>query len=105
MLTAKNATLLEDLYDVVQKHRPTSQSEDKMFITNAEFCDIFNCSRVTSYRLRKAGKLPYEQVGNLIKYDYDSLMVAIRTAKATIKWMPKREAVERLSNYRKLIEL
>lgn len=102
---SNSEAILNEICAVVEKHKEVFSTDQKMYLTNAEFCDIFNCSRVTSYRLRKSGNLPYLVDGNQVKYDYDALMLAIKTAKVTIKWMPKMDAIERLTTYRKIMEL
>ena len=102
---SNSEAVLDEICSIVEKHKEGSTTEQRMYITDPEFCDIFKCSRTTAYRLRKSGNLPYIVEGNQVKYDFDALMMAIKTAKITIKWMPKMEAIERLTTYRKIMEL
>ncbi len=41
---------------------------NKVTLTEKEFCDQVGLSRITVWRLRKAGKLSYLQIGGAVKY-------------------------------------
>lgn len=40
----------------------------KKTMTEQEFCQRVGISRLTAYRLRKAGKLPYYRIGSRVLY-------------------------------------
>ncbi len=40
----------------------------KATLTESEFCKIVGISRITAWRLRTSGKLPYCQIGSKILY-------------------------------------
>lgn len=100
-------TLLQALSDLVRKHRGQDplQNNQKIILTDDELSDLFKISKVTLYRFRRDNKLSYQKVGNLVSYYYDDVMVALRTARITIKGMTKPEAIEVLTNYKKIMEL
>jgi predicted DNA-binding transcriptional regulator AlpA len=45
-----------------------SEAINKATMSEAEFCKIVGISRVTAWRMRETGKLPYCRIGNKIVY-------------------------------------
>jgi excisionase family DNA binding protein len=48
--------------------KSNSKAGEKATLTEREFCRRVGISRMTAYRLREAGRLPYCQIGDRILY-------------------------------------
>lgn len=74
--------------------------------TEAELMEALNLSRATLYRARRAGKLPFEYHSNgFIVYPYSAVLLAIKTNKFKVKGLNKLSALERLKEFKSLLEL
>jgi hypothetical protein len=56
---------LEQLQSTLKANEPKPQPD---YITTADFRRLFGISKVTQWKLRKAGKLPYRMIGKSILY-------------------------------------
>lgn len=107
MTTINPEELVDELDALVKRHKLKSGDRDKypLYITNDEFCAIFDISSATAYRWRRTGRITYQVIGNLIRYPYETLLRELKTDRIRIKGLTKVQAVERLTTYKKLLEL
>lgn len=101
--------LLQELTDLVrerlmQKEMQGTDSQPFEF-TNSELIDVLGVSKSTLYRFRREEKLKYKKQGNQISYDYKDLMDAIQDGRIKIKGLTKLSAMEKITNYKKLVQL
>ena len=101
--------LLQELTDLVrerlmQKEMQGTNSQPFEF-TNSELIDVLGVSKSTLYRFRREEKLKYKKQGNQISYDYKDLMDAIQDGRIKIKGLTKLSAMEKITNYKKLVQL
>lgn len=101
--------LLQELTDLVrerlmQKEMQVADSQPFEF-TNSELIDVLGVSKSTLYRFRREEKLKYKKQGNQISYDYKDLMDAIQDGRIKIKGLTKLSAMEKITNYKKLVQL
>ncbi|WP_288966931.1 helix-turn-helix domain-containing protein [uncultured Porphyromonas sp.] len=101
--------LLQELTDLVrerlmQKEMQGADSQPFEF-TNSELIDVLGVSKSTLYRFRREEKLKYKKQGNQISYDYKDLMDAIQDGRIKIKGLTKLSAMEKITNYKKLVQL
>lgn len=101
--------LLQELTDLVrerlvQKEMQGDSSQPFEF-TNSELIEVLGVSKSTLYRFRREEKLKYKKQGNQISYDYKDLMDAIQDGRIKIKGLTKLSAMEKITNYKKLVEL
>lgn len=101
--------LLQELTDLVrerlvQKEMRGASSQPFEF-TNSELIEVLGVSKSTLYRFRREEKLKYKKQGNQISYDYKDLMDAIQDGRIKIKGLTKLSAMEKITNYKKLVEL
>lgn len=101
--------LLQELTDLVrerlmQKEMQGTSSQPFEFST-AELIEVLGVSKSTLYRFRREEKLKYKKLGNQISYDYKDLMDAIQDGRIKIKGLTKLTAMEKITNYKKLVEL
>lgn len=101
--------LLQELTDLVrerlvQKEMQGASSQPFEF-TNYELIEVLGVSKSTLYRFRREEKLKYKKQGNQISYDYKDLMDAIQDGRIKIKGLTKLSAMEKITNYKKLVEL
>lgn len=101
--------LLQELTDLVrerlmQKEMQGTDSQPFEF-TNSELIDVLGVSKSTLYRFRGEEKLKYKKQGNQISYDYKDLMDAIQDGRIKIKGLTKLSAMEKITNYKKLVQL
>lgn len=86
--------------------RSRTGEEEPLMIQDEDLQKIFQISRTTLYRARSKGALPYSIVrGNLVMYDYDAVLLAVKTGRFKVKNLSCIEAVERLETYKKLLSL
>lgn len=78
---------------------------EDMRLSNDELCDLFHISKVTLYRMRRDGVLAYHKKGKAITYDYEAVMLSLRTCRMKVKGMTKLQAIETLQNYKTICEL
>lgn len=99
---------LQELSELLQERQRKLEEEERrdhpFFFSNTELKQMLGLSKSTLYRYRRENKLRYHKEGNSITYDYDELMTAIQEARIRIKGMTKLQAMEKLTNYKKLVE-
>jgi predicted DNA-binding transcriptional regulator AlpA len=65
-LTAK----LDNLETILRNEKTENENE---YLTPAEFAVKFGISKVTQWKLRKSGKLPYRTIGKTVLYRLDEI--------------------------------
>ena len=100
-------SLMQELSLLVSKYKGSEPLKDNetIILTDDELSDLFKISKVTLYRYRRSGNLPYQKVGNVVTYRYDDVMLSLRTSRLSIKGMTKPQAIEHLTNYKKMMQL
>lgn len=101
--------LLQELTDLVrerlmQKEMQEASTQPFEF-SNAELIEVLGVSKSTLYRFRREEKLKYRKQGNQISYDYKDLIEALQDGRIKIKGLTKLSAMEKITNYKKLVEL
>jgi excisionase family DNA binding protein len=65
-LTAK----LDNLETILRNEKTENENE---YLTPKEFAEMFGISKVTQWKLRKAGKLPYRMIGKSVLYSLSEI--------------------------------
>lgn len=80
--------------------RPISS---KVSFSESELMEALDVSRATLYRARKNGLLPFRTLENgAIEYDYDTVLLALKTNRFRIAKIDKAEAISKLTDFKNI---
>ena len=103
MIPTKNNEALFEQFNAYMEGR---DKNFELLLTDQELQTIFGISRMTLYRARRSGKLPYENgFGGQIVYRFENVLLAVKTNRFMIRGLTKFDAIERLETFKKILEL
>ena len=79
--TFNKEELKQLIEDAVYKANCTQPKLEYNIITEKELSERLNITKVTLHKYRKQGKIPFSQVGRIIRYDYKEVMETIKFKK------------------------
>lgn len=103
MKPSKNNEILFEEFNAYMEGR---QKEFQLLLTDQELQTILSTSRMTLYRARRDGRLPFETwYGGQILYRFENVVFAIKTNRFMIRGLSKYDAIERLETYKKMLQI
>ena len=79
--TFNKEELKQLIEDAVYKANCTLPKLEYNIITEKELSERLNITKVTLHKYRKQGKIPFSQVGRIIRYDYKEVMETLKFKK------------------------
>ena len=79
--TINKEELKQLIEDAVYKASCTQPKLEYNIITEKELSERLNITKVTLHKYRKQGKIPFSQVGRIIRYDYKEVMETLKFKK------------------------
>ena len=76
--TFNKEELKQLIEDAVYKATCTQPKLEYNIITEKELSERLNITKVTLHKYRRQGKIPFSQVGRIIRYDYKEVMEALK---------------------------
>ena len=80
-ITISKEELQQLIEDAVYKATCTQPNLKYNINTEKELSERLNISKVTLHKYRKEGKIPFSQVGRIIRYDYKEVMETLKFKK------------------------
>ena len=79
--TISKEELQQLIEDAVYKATCTQPNLEYNIITEKELSKRLKITKVTLHKYRKEGKIPFSQVGRIIRYDYKEVMETLKFKK------------------------
>ena len=76
--TFNKEELKQLIEDAVYKANCTQPKLEYNIITEKELSERLKITKVTLHKYRRQGKIPFSQVGRIIRYDYKEVMEALK---------------------------
>ena len=80
-ITISKEELKQLIEDAVYKANCTQPKLEYNIITEKELSERLNITKVTLHKYRRQGKIPFSQVGRIIRYDYKEVMETLKFKK------------------------
>ena len=80
-LTISKEELQQIIEDAFYTSNCTQPNLEYNIITEKELSKRLSISKVTLHKYRKEGKIPFSQVGRIIRYDYKEVMETLKFKK------------------------